>query len=87
MVRVQAHGRDRRGHRAARYATLTVPEHVPPPRALPTEGRYLTAAGGPAEALPRPSSPVGRTGGCEHVRTEKRDGKTYCRDCKRQLYL
>lgn len=24
---------------------------------------------------------------CEHRQTEQRDGKTYCRDCKRQLYL
>ncbi len=24
---------------------------------------------------------------CEHLKTEKRDGKTYCRTCKRQLYL
>ncbi|WP_282697185.1 hypothetical protein [Streptomyces sp. CC208A] len=24
---------------------------------------------------------------CEHRQTEKRDGKTHCRDCRRQLYL
>ncbi len=24
---------------------------------------------------------------CEHRQTEKREGKTYCRDCKRQIYL
>lgn len=24
---------------------------------------------------------------CEHRRTEKRGGKTYCQKCKRQLYL
>jgi hypothetical protein len=27
------------------------------------------------------------TRACEHQRTEKRDGKTYCRDCKQQIYL
>jgi hypothetical protein len=24
---------------------------------------------------------------CEHRQIEKRDGKTHCRDCERQLYL
>jgi hypothetical protein len=24
---------------------------------------------------------------CEHRQTEKRDGKTYRRDCERQIYL
>lgn len=24
---------------------------------------------------------------CEHRQTEKRDGTTYCRNCKRQIYL
>jgi hypothetical protein len=28
-----------------------------------------------------------RTKTCEHQQIEKRDGKTYCRACKRQLYL
>lgn len=28
-----------------------------------------------------------KTRTCEHRQTEKRDGKTYCRDCRRQLYL
>ncbi|MEO3849381.1 hypothetical protein ABGB09_17360 [Streptomyces sp. B8F3] len=68
MVRMQAHGRDRRGHRAARYATLTLPAHQP------AEPRHLAAV--------RPAA-----GGCEHPRTERRDGKTYCHDCGRQLYL
>ncbi|WBB57700.1 hypothetical protein O7599_18610 [Streptomyces sp. WMMC500] len=86
MVRRQAHAHDRRGHRAARYATLTLPPHAPPPRALPT-GRHLAAVGDPAEALPRRRDPGSRTEGCTHPRTEKRDGKTYCRDCDRQLYL
>lgn len=27
------------------------------------------------------------TKACEHQQTEERDGKTYCRNCKRQLYL
>ncbi len=37
---------------------------------------------------PRPCPPGGtRTQACEHLRTEKREGKTYCRTCERQLYL
>ncbi len=28
-----------------------------------------------------------KTMACEHRQTEKRDDKTYCRGCKRQLYL
>jgi hypothetical protein len=24
---------------------------------------------------------------CDHRRTEKRNGKTYCRKCKQQIYL
>jgi hypothetical protein len=31
---------------------------------------------------PRPAKPP-----CEHRRTEKRRGKTYCKGCRRQLYL
>ncbi|MBC9727353.1 hypothetical protein [Streptomyces sp. TRM68367] len=27
------------------------------------------------------------TEACEHRQTEKCNGKTHCRDCKRQLYL
>jgi hypothetical protein len=38
MVRVQARDRDGRGSRAAQSATLAVPAHVPPPRALPAGG-------------------------------------------------
>ena len=59
MVRVQAHDRDGHGDRAARSATLAVPAHAPPPRALPADGsggrhraprrgRYLYAAALPA---------------------------------------
>lgn len=69
MVRMRAHGRDRRGHRAARYATLTLPAH------LPAEPRHLTAV---------PRRPPE---GCTHLRTGKRGGKTFCRDCDAQLYL
>lgn len=87
MVRLQAHAHDRRGHRAARYATLTLPPHAPPPHTLPASGRHLTAVDGPVEALPRRRAPGSRTAGCEHPRTEKRGGKTYCRDCERQIYL
>ncbi len=48
MVRVQAHGRDGRGYRAAQSATLAVPAHVPPPRPLPgvSGGRHRRPAGG-----------------------------------------
>ncbi|AJC57869.1 hypothetical protein GZL_05293 [Streptomyces sp. 769] len=28
-----------------------------------------------------------KAGKCEHRRTVKRDGKTHCRDCKRQICL
>ncbi|WP_258563169.1 hypothetical protein [Streptomyces phytophilus] len=60
MVRMQAHGRDRRGHRAARYATLTLPAHLP-------DARYLAA-------LPRHSPEgcahlrTGKRGGKTHCR-------------------
>ncbi|MCB5910825.1 hypothetical protein [Streptomyces pinistramenti] len=50
-----------------------------------------TQSAAPPEAGTTPRSPTGRedamTKTCEHQRTEKRDGKTYCRGCKRQLYL
>jgi hypothetical protein len=42
---------------------------------------------------PYPATLAGRndamteTKPCEHRQTEKRDGKTYCRDCRRQIYL
>ncbi|WP_230396636.1 hypothetical protein [Streptomyces blattellae] len=38
IVRVQTHGRDGITNRAAQSATLAVPVHVPPPRALPADG-------------------------------------------------
>ncbi|MFF8367277.1 hypothetical protein ACF05W_00335 [Streptomyces lydicus] len=94
MVRVQAHDRDGHGDCAAQSATLAVPAHVPPPRALPASGsggRHRAPRGG-RDPYPQ-ALPVGAcdamttTRTCEHRQTERRDGKTYCRDCKRQLYL
>lgn len=40
-------------------------------------------------ATERPEGAVSNTGqkACPHRKTEKRGGKTYCRECKRQLYL
>lgn len=74
MVRVQAHGRDRITERAGRCTTLAVPAHVPSlsPVHLDGSGRDGAMTG---------------TRACEHRQTEKCDGKTYCRACKRQIYL
>ncbi|MQS01161.1 hypothetical protein [Streptomyces alkaliterrae] len=33
------------------------------------------------------TAPAHVTKTCEHRQTERHDGKTYCRDCERQLYL
>ncbi|WP_020684154.1 hypothetical protein [Streptomyces prunicolor] len=94
MVRALAHGRDGITNRAAQSATLAVPAHMPPPRAACGRfGRPSPATAPYAE--PAPCGPSGRddamtgtgTKTCEHRQTERRDGKTYCRECKRQLYL
>ncbi|ANZ18183.1 hypothetical protein O1L44_20185 [Streptomyces noursei] len=37
------------------------------------------------KASKTPKTPKAET--CEHRRTTKRDGKTHCRDCARQIYL
>ncbi|MEE1942667.1 hypothetical protein V1L54_25220 [Streptomyces sp. TRM 70361] len=37
-----------------------------------------------------PETPTENSAGteaCEHLETEKRDGKTHCRACDRQIYL
>ncbi|MEN3586205.1 hypothetical protein AAH978_18895 [Streptomyces sp. ZYX-F-203] len=99
MVRVQAYDRahDRDGYRdrAAQSATLAVPAHVAPPRALPAAGSGGRHRAPRQERDTVPPGPACRGGAmtktktktCEHRQTEKRDGKTYCRDCERQLYL
>ncbi|GBQ03243.1 hypothetical protein SSP531S_47130 [Streptomyces spongiicola] len=93
MVRLQAHGRDGYGDHAVQSATLAVPAHVPPPRALPAGAVPAAVTGHRAGDLPRTPQHCRRGGAmtatrtCEHRQTEKRDGKTYCRDCKRQIYL
>ncbi|MEU0083551.1 hypothetical protein [Streptomyces sp. NPDC006274] len=38
-------------------------------------------------AVPVHAPPPATTRTCEHRQTEKRDGKTCCRACQRQLYL
>ncbi|MGW0776298.1 hypothetical protein ACWD01_22200 [Streptomyces sp. NPDC002835] len=42
---------------------------------------------GPATFTVPVHAPPATTGACEHRQTEKRDGKTCCRACQRQLYL
>ncbi|MEW2453508.1 hypothetical protein [Streptomyces albus] len=93
MVRVQAYGRDGVGDPAVRSASLAVPAHVPRRCALPAdgpEGRH--GATGPGRelypaAMPGAGGAMTGTDACAHRHTEKRGGKTCCRDCKRQLYL
>jgi hypothetical protein len=41
-----------------------------------------TGTGTGTDATPQP---VGKT--CPHRKTERRDGKIYCKGCGRQLYL
>ncbi|MER5629522.1 hypothetical protein [Streptomyces nitrosporeus] len=71
LVRAQAHARDVRAVPAGPYATV---------RPVGASGQ----AGAPG--------PIGGSGPsrglvCEHRRTERRGGTTYCQGCGRQLYL
>jgi hypothetical protein len=90
MVRVQSHGRDTHAERA-QSATLTVPAHAPRralcPRARPAVTGCPAASGTDPPQLYRWEDAMTKTETCDHRQTEKRDGKTYCRTCKRQLYL
>lgn len=74
MVRVQAHGRDRFTDRAGRSTTLAVPAYVPSPSPVHSDGSGRDRA-------------MTGTRACEHRQTEQCDGTTYCRACKRQIYL
>jgi hypothetical protein len=51
------------------------------------DGTRVRVERGPATYAAPVRTPPATTGACEHRQTEKRDGKTCCRACRRQLYL